>query len=191
MINPLKRKTVVDRIADWADRKKLKSIVRRHGGFQWCPWCRQCAQSKPGWSITPCSQDPYLDILTCGVCGGTSFWHWEMTMLYVGPFDPPEPNFKPDIHYDVTKATEWSVMSKTSENSILKSEIHRLRAAYMKFNSDICQTLGKALGYPWYKDDQKNFPGATKEDGVCVGDHVAETLAIEAADKIVRLKNAV
>ena len=50
------------------------------------------------------------------------------------------------------------------------------------------QILGKALGYPWFKDDQKNFPSATEEDGVCVGDHVAETLAMEAAKKIAQLE---
>ncbi len=49
---------------------------------------------------------------------------------------------------------------------------------------EISQILGKALGYPWFKDDQKNFPGATEEDGVCVGEHVAVTLAREAATHI-------
>ena len=46
------------------------------------------------------------------------------------------------------------------------------------------QILGKALGYPWYKDDLKNFPNATESDGVCVGDHTAWSLAMHAADKI-------
>ena len=55
-------------------------------------------------------------------------------------------------------------------------------------NNDVCQTLGKALGYPWFKDDQKNFPGATEADGVCVGEHVAGSIADEAAAKIVELK---
>lgn len=49
---------------------------------------------------------------------------------------------------------------------------------------EIEQILGKALGYPWYKDDQKNWPDATEDDGVCVGEHVAVTLAMEAADKL-------
>lgn len=53
-----------------------------------------------------------------------------------------------------------------------------------KENDEICQILGKAIGYPWYKDDQKNFPGATEEDGVCVGAHVSVTIAMEAADRI-------
>ena len=51
----------------------------------------------------------------------------------------------------------------------------------------ICQILGKALGYPWYKDDQKNFPGATEADGVCVGEHTAETIAGKAATVIKEL----
>jgi len=54
----------------------------------------------------------------------------------------------------------------------------------MKQNEEICQTLGQALGYPWYKNDQKNFPGSTDMHGVCVGEHVAESIASEAANRI-------
>lgn len=68
------------------------------------------------------------------------------------------------------------------------AEIERLRAAYHRTQSEVQQTLGKALGYPWFKDDQKNFPGATEANGVCVGDHVAESLANEAAAKIEHLR---
>jgi hypothetical protein len=53
---------------------------------------------------------------------------------------------------------------------------------------EIEQELGKALGYPWYKDDQKNFPGTTEANGVCVGDHVAESIAAEAAHRITTLE---
>lgn len=55
---------------------------------------------------------------------------------------------------------------------------------------NIEQILGKALGYPWYKDDQKNFPGATDDDGVCVGEHTAASLADEAAERIRTLEEA-
>jgi hypothetical protein len=44
------------------------------------------------------------------------------------------------------------------------------------------QTAGIALGYPAYKDDQKNFPDATEKDGVCIGEHVTETIVAELAD---------
>jgi len=57
-----------------------------------------------------------------------------------------------------------------------------------KESIEIEQILGKALGYPRFKDDQKNFPEATEEHGVCVGDHVAVTLAMEASEKIKQLK---
>ena len=46
------------------------------------------------------------------------------------------------------------------------------------------QILGQALGYPWYKDDQKNFPGTTEADGVCVGEHVGPSIAAEAAKRL-------
>jgi hypothetical protein len=49
----------------------------------------------------------------------------------------------------------------------------------MESDNRIEQAIGKVLGYPAYKDDQKNFPNATEADGVCVGDHVAESLVQE------------
>lgn len=49
------------------------------------------------------------------------------------------------------------------------------------------QLLAQALGcFPWYKDDQDNFPDATEDDGVCVGDLVLEDLAQMAASWIKR-----
>jgi len=70
-------------------------------------------------------------------------------------------------------------------------EIERLRNVAVKMNAEVCQTLAQALGrYPWYKDDQTNFPGATEADGVCVGEHVAESLALEAGREIERLRAA-
>jgi len=72
-----------------------------------------------------------------------------------------------------------------------EAELKRLKDAWSREEDDIQQTLGKALGYPWFKDDQKNFPGSTEEHGVCVGEHVAATLADEAANKIRTLKETV
>jgi hypothetical protein len=74
-------------------------------------------------------------------------------------------------------------------------EIERLRAWKEKVidqarrdEDSICQDLGRALGFPWFKDDPVNFPNATEADGVCVGEHVAATLAKMAADKITALR---
>lgn len=53
---------------------------------------------------------------------------------------------------------------------------------------NIEQILGRALGYPRFCDDQKNFPGALDQDGVCIGDHVALTLAQEAAETLRKLR---
>ena len=65
----------------------------------------------------------------------------------------------------------------------LSEKIKRLREGLLKQNQNIEQTCGKVLGYPWFKDDQKNFSGATEKDGVSVGDHVAETIVSELAKK--------
>jgi hypothetical protein len=75
-----------------------------------------------------------------------------------------------------------------------EQEIQRLRNAYSKENDEISQIAGKVLDYPWFKDDQQNFPGATEKDGVCVGDHVAASIVMELANRFVeyehRLKQA-
>ena len=73
----------------------------------------------------------------------------------------------------------------------LRAEIARLRSAISETNADICQTLGRALGYPKFCDDQQTFPGATESSGVCAGDHVAESIAVEAAKRIESLRAAV
>jgi len=65
----------------------------------------------------------------------------------------------------------------------LSEKVKRLYEGILKQNQEIEQTCGKVLGYPWFKDDQKNFPGATEKDGVCVGDHVAETIVSELAKR--------
>lgn len=71
------------------------------------------------------------------------------------------------------------------------TEPEHFREAWTRSNAEIEQVLGKALGYPWFKDDQKNFPGATEANGVCVGEHTAETLAEEAARAIIALRQRV
>lgn len=82
------------------------------------------------------------------------------------------------------------IVSLMREVDLLREREKQLRDGLSRVNNDVCQTLGKALGYPWFKDDQKNFPGATEADGVCYGEHVAETIAMEAAEAIERLKAA-
>ena len=58
-------------------------------------------------------------------------------------------------------------------------------------SEEIEQILGKALGYPYYMEDSKNFPNATEADGVCVGIETAWSLAKIAADKIKQLEEKV
>lgn len=77
-----------------------------------------------------------------------------------------------------------SVAALRADLATAERERDRMRKAAVDQNHQIEQTLGAALGYPRYCDDPTNFPGATEADGVCVGDHVAETLAKEAAQDI-------
>jgi hypothetical protein len=55
-------------------------------------------------------------------------------------------------------------------------------------SDEIEQICGQALGYPWYKDDQANFPGATTDNGVCIGEHVSVTIVAELANAYKALK---
>ena len=92
-----------------------------------------------------------------------------------------------------TDAAEWYEQSNPRtafdvHEYRLRAEVERLRAACSRENDTISQVLGRALDYPRFVDDQKNFPGSTDADGVCVGDHVAASLADEAAGTIRALR---
>ena len=66
----------------------------------------------------------------------------------------------------------------------LKDAQHTIDGAFLELH-EAEQVLGQASGYyPWFKDDQKNFPGATEKDGVCVGEHTVVTLAMETVDRL-------
>jgi hypothetical protein len=73
------------------------------------------------------------------------------------------------------------------------AELQRQIKGYQHHIDEAEQEAGKALGYPWYKDDQKNFPGATEENGVCIGEHVVDTivakLAAVAVQEVAKHKN--
>lgn len=69
------------------------------------------------------------------------------------------------------------------ELNAANARIARITDGFRREQNDIEQTCGKALGYPRFCDDQKNFPGSTEADGVIIGDHVAESIAAELANK--------
>lgn len=74
-----------------------------------------------------------------------------------------------------------------------EAEIERLtkeRNGY-RWHLDRCEQIaGRALGYPKYADDQKNFPGATEADGVCIGEHVGDTIVAELATALAKAREA-
>lgn len=84
-------------------RRKEEKMLHDFGDIHQCPWCKQIAQSKPGWSFKRWDRDPQLDVLQCGNCGGTSLWWFTIGMTYVGPLAPPE-RPKEAHFYDVAAA---------------------------------------------------------------------------------------
>jgi hypothetical protein len=67
-------------------------------------------------------------------------------------------------------------------DEIYQDRLYKELSGRRKELAEIGNLAGDALGMPWYKDDQVNFPGATEADGVCIGEHttvtVVETLAL-------------
>lgn len=88
------------------------------------------------------------------------------------------------------KLVAWEAQAQTDRRELLslvrdlQAERDRITCDVRMTDRDICNVLGKALGYPLFFEDQKNFPGTTEADGVCVGEHVPLTLADEAAERI-------
>ena len=64
----------------------------------------------------------------------------------------------------------------------LVAEVRRARAACARQSHEIEQVLGKALGYPLFGPEMS--PDGVPDGFVCVGEHVAESLADEAAARI-------
>ncbi|SNY94085.1 hypothetical protein SAMN04515647_4408 [Cohaesibacter sp. ES.047] len=96
--------TLIEMLNEWSGRKILDNLRKRYGGIQSCPWCRQCAQSQSGWSFNQWGRDPFLDVLTCGVCGGQSLWRFEIGMIYIGPLAAPNPSHAAVPYYDIENA---------------------------------------------------------------------------------------
>lgn len=84
----------------------------------------------------------------------------------------------------ITEDLERTIEEQRAEIARLRAELARLQAACIRQNDEICQTLGSALCYPRYCDSPDIFPNATPANGVCVGEHVAESLAAEAAERL-------
>ena len=97
--------TIESMIESWLRDRRRERALRRFGGIQTCCWCRQCAQDGDSWAFRPWSRDKFLDVLTCGVCGGTSLWRFEMGMMWIGPLSPPESEWPLVPYYDIDKAS--------------------------------------------------------------------------------------
>lgn len=76
--------------------------------------------------------------------------------------------------------------NQREEIAILKTQKEKM----LKEFREIEQMLGKALNYPWFKDDQENFPGTTEADGVVV-DGPTWGVALHAVNTINELKEKV
>jgi hypothetical protein len=92
-------------LENWLRKRRRERALRRFGGLQTCCWCKQCAQDGDGWNFQPWGRDKFLDVLTCGVCGGTSLWRFEIGMMWIGPLSPPESKWPAVHYYDIPRAS--------------------------------------------------------------------------------------
>lgn len=81
-------KRIEDALFGWLKERREERLLHAYGGIQTCPWCKQIAQSEGDWHFAP-MRDGLHDVLTCGVCGGTSVWRFEFGMMYIGALEPP------------------------------------------------------------------------------------------------------
>ncbi len=109
-----------------------------------------------------------------------------MRCMTFGMSDDPARGRESPITGEINRLS-WEIGRLEAE---LAAERARREAAERNFAGfhrgywEVAQILGDALGYPKFADDQRNFPGATAFDGVCVGEHVPESIAMEAAGKL-------
>tara|TARA_B100001146_G_C15984532_1_gene349862 strand:+ start:128 stop:442 length:315 start_codon:yes stop_codon:yes gene_type:complete len=95
---------ILEKLHEWTSNKLEERKIKRLGGIQKCPWCRQIANQGDNWGFKTYEKDNQFDVLTCGVCGGTSLWEFMVLMLYIGPLCPPEPAFKASGYYEDNKS---------------------------------------------------------------------------------------
>lgn len=95
--------------------------------------------------------------------------------------------------YELTKdfpKERRAIIEETKEELRRKADLYRIEL------NEIEQILGKALGYPYLDHTVCSqcdpIKGCTCGDPqVCIGEHVAVTIALEAATKINKLKGRV
>lgn len=112
---------------------------------------------------------PVRTVYTCGTA------HWKETAI------------RPELATTST-ALAFELDGFRKRVAELEAERTAERLAWALMCQGIEQTAGKALSYPRYCDDQANFPGTTPNDGVCVGEHTAETIVMELAREVDHLK---
>ena len=83
----------------------------------------------------------------------------------------------------------YDLKSQIDELSALRRENAELKEIISITNNEIEQVVGKALGYPAYKDDLVNFPNVI-DDSVCVGEHVSETIVSELVGRYKMLQSS-
>ena len=105
-----------------------------------------------------------------------------------GYYDPSEVDLR-DIQHERRIHELTSALHDTLEQeATFALEVAKLKRAFYKTSHGVEQILGKALHYPSFVADPKHFPDATVADGVCVGEHVPESIAEAAANRIKELE---
>lgn len=76
----------------------------------------------------------------------------------------------------VEGASAVAELCRAREVLPIASRLATSQSALKSLEEESCQILGRALGFPIYCEDQKNFPGTTAADGVCTGPYTSLVL---------------
>lgn len=93
-----------------------------------------------------------------------------------------------DLQHAVAELSRDALQARVAE---LERRLAFVMDASAKENYEIDQILGRALRYPRYADDPKNFHESIGSEDVCTGEHVPVTLAMEAGKRIEVLERAI
>lgn len=97
----------------------------------------------------------------------------------------------PEHYQEMQSSLKHDVDWRDREIARLKGEVERVTNHGMAFAFEVEQVLAQVIGgFPWFKDDQKSFPGSTEKDGVCIGELVVDDLVHHAAKLILRAKTS-
>ena len=131
-----KRERSLKLVADRIERKRKEEASKQYGGIQKCPWCNQWVQLFAGWFFDS-KTEPEWDVLHCGNCKGTSYWRFELGMIYFGPRTAPPIPKPPEYSRPTPKFLGFSEAASDPAAERTKADSQALNSIEQPYQSKI------------------------------------------------------